>query len=794
MKRFFRFAALAALAVTLVLLTTVILVACNTDVDVDFDVGNDKVKDKVKDPTPTTVALSVDPPAGTIGPSQTISLITDIPGAAIRYTINGAAPTASTGIPYSAPFTLPDLSAAPTTVKAIAYKAGMLDSAVLTTAYTLLPKGTVATPTASPQARAITQSQAITLATATDGATIYYTIDGTYPSPSTSTEYRGPFTLPTDFPVMLQAVAVKADMTASAVMMVVYTNASPLPLPPVSVTATEVSPSSIKVSWSAVPKATGYKVYYALTSWGAKTQVGGTLTGTSYTHTGLTANTTYYYCISAVNSVGEGTMSAPQSGTIYDNVMPIDFSPGTPKKTLDLSGFDAGKQIYLVTVNTSPNSVMGNEAGGVASNSSGSTGSMSRSAVNSADVPPGHHSGAVAFNANPPRITSSMPQESRTWAITRAVISRNIGDKKKFWVEGMGGNWVEIQAELRGRSTYCNIWVMDGLPTNPQQVQNLADKFAQIYPLETKLLGYEYGGGTGGSGGKDGDGRIQILVYNFGQSDVIGFFWSKDFYTQTELNGQGISLKTNLAEIFYINSQYLQSPDLLYSTMVHEFQHMINFNVKYVKNGNNSGTWYDEMCSMIAEDVIDPLIGVAPTNPAHPIAGRISGFLRGYANDGVTTGMGSASYSYKYAFGAYLARNYGGAEFVKNLLANSSTDTASITAALQATAGNPGIDFNYALERFGEAFIFSNTEKATFNKTVTKTIDGTTYTFTGFNIWDNSYGNQTWGGPTIFSSSPSYMLPSSVYVQSSNWYTGSLTSITLNRPTVYGVKLYLMTR
>jgi hypothetical protein len=311
--------------------------------------------------------------------------------------------------------------------------------------------------------------------------------------------------------------------------------------------------------------------------------------------------------------------------------------------------------------------------------------------------------------------------------------------------------------------------------------------------------------------GGDGDDRVQILVYDFYagtgvQGGTAGFYWSKDFFPQESLGTQ----KTNLAEVFYIGARWLtESPDTIYSTLVHEFQHMINFNVKNVQHpGLSSQSWYNEMLSMLAEDMISPLIGIAPTNTGHPTPSRISGFLTAYPNEGVTDWNNDLdSYSYKYAFGAYLARNYGGAELVQNILANNTTNTASITAALQATSGNPsGIDFDYAVEKFAEAFIFTDpvAGRATFNKTVAKTIAGDTYTFEAFDIWNNydltvPAGGyyMPWSGPTVYTlTSHPNMHPYSVFVQSkaTDWRTGTLSSVQLKQPADSGVKLFLMIR
>jgi fibronectin type 3 domain-containing protein len=56
---------------------------------------------------------------------------------------------------------------------------------------------------------------------------------------------------------------------------------------------------------NAVTGATSYRVYYATSDTGSKS-LAGTATGTTYSHTNLSANTTYYYFVTAVNSTGEG--------------------------------------------------------------------------------------------------------------------------------------------------------------------------------------------------------------------------------------------------------------------------------------------------------------------------------------------------------------------------------------------------------------------------------------------------------------------------------------------------------
>jgi fibronectin type 3 domain-containing protein len=85
-----------------------------------------------------------------------------------------------------------------------------------------------------------------------------------------------------------------------------------LPPAPTGVAATSPSKKKITVTWNAVPGATSYRVKRSTTSGGPYTVVGSPTTNT-FTNTGLTSGTTYYYVVSAVNGSGEGPNSVQVS-------------------------------------------------------------------------------------------------------------------------------------------------------------------------------------------------------------------------------------------------------------------------------------------------------------------------------------------------------------------------------------------------------------------------------------------------------------------------------------------------
>ncbi|RKP44493.1 hypothetical protein D7Z26_26650 [Cohnella endophytica] len=90
---------------------------------------------------------------------------------------------------------------------------------------------------------------------------------------------------------------------------------SDLPSIPTGLTATASGTAAIDLSWAASSDATGYNVYRSATQNGTYTLLNTTapVTGTSYSDTGLTDDTMYYYKITAVNAAGESAQTSDVS-------------------------------------------------------------------------------------------------------------------------------------------------------------------------------------------------------------------------------------------------------------------------------------------------------------------------------------------------------------------------------------------------------------------------------------------------------------------------------------------------
>ncbi|WP_224367932.1 glycoside hydrolase family 6 protein [Hyalangium versicolor] len=129
------------------------------------------------------------------------------------------------------------------------------------------------------------------------------------------------------------------------------------PLPPTGLTATSGN-QQVALSWAAALGATSYTVKQGTASSGPFATIA-TVTGTSYTQTGLTNGTTYYFVVSASNSHGESVNTSAVSGTPGSQVLSAPTSllaTATSYSQINLSWTGAaGATGYKVYRSTSAN-------------------------------------------------------------------------------------------------------------------------------------------------------------------------------------------------------------------------------------------------------------------------------------------------------------------------------------------------------------------------------------------------------------------------------------------------------
>jgi hypothetical protein len=266
----------------------------------------------------------------------TVSITDTTSGAAIYYTTNGSLPSpgSATTQLYTVPFTVRTT----TTVNAIATLSGS-NSLVASATYTLQP---VTMPTISPASEsfclAASCSGAVTVSITdtTSGAGLYYTTDGSMPSPGSATTklYTVPFTVSTTTTV--NAIATLSGYANSAVAIATYT-LQPVATPTIT-PGSETFSGSVSVSISD-PSAPSAAIYYTTDGSAPNPGVGTTqLYTTSFT---VTTTTT----VKAMATQSGFANSLVASATYSLVVNSINFSGGfTSTSGLQLNGSAAWNQ------------------------------------------------------------------------------------------------------------------------------------------------------------------------------------------------------------------------------------------------------------------------------------------------------------------------------------------------------------------------------------------------------------------------------------------------------------------
>lgn len=204
---------------------------------------------------------------------------------------------------------------------------------------------------------------------------------------------------------------------------------------------------------------------------------------------------------------------------------------------------------------------------------------------------------------------------------------------------------------------------------------------------------------------------------------VLGYFYPKDNYKKSSFSG------SNERIMFYIDSVMFANhnnetwslddvwPKEIISTLAHEFQHMIHFYQKDVLLDTETETWLSEMLAESTEDLVAIKIlnsGPRGVNYLDGSAGETGNILGRYPlfnshNTESLTSWGNSlsDYALVNSFGAFLLRNYGGADLFHNIVYNEYGDEEAIIDAIHQTSGELKT-FNDLLREWGIGVILSD--------------------------------------------------------------------------------------
>jgi Chitobiase/beta-hexosaminidase C-terminal domain/FG-GAP-like repeat/FG-GAP repeat len=278
------------------------------------------------------------PMAGTYTAAQSVKITDATTGATIYYTTNGTTPTTA-----STKYTGAIAVSASETIKAIAVASGYTISTVATAAYVI--EKPAATPVLSPAAGTYTSAQSVKITSATTGATIYYTTNGTTPT-TASTKYTAAIAVSAS--ETIKAIAVASGYTISAVATAAYVIEKPAVTPVFSpVAGTYTSAQSVKIT----DATTGATIYY--------TTNGTTPTASSTKYTAaisVTASETIKAIAIATRSATSAVASAayviekPAATPVFS----VTAGTYAAKQSVTITDATSGAAIYYTTNGTTP--------------------------------------------------------------------------------------------------------------------------------------------------------------------------------------------------------------------------------------------------------------------------------------------------------------------------------------------------------------------------------------------------------------------------------------------------------
>jgi LruC domain-containing protein len=285
------------------------------------------------------------PATGSYTSVQSVTISTTTSGATIYYTTDGSTPTTS-GTLYSGAISV----GVNMTIKAISVKSGMGNSGVASESYTILLP--VASPTFTPAAGSYTSVQPVTIGTTTANADIYYTLDGSVPTTSSS-HYSEPVSVGVN--LTLKAIAVKAGMTNSPVSSGDYIILLPT-------TAPQFSPAAgtFKTAQNVTITSTtsGASIYYTIDG------TTPTALSTLYSTPVAIAATTTLKAITVKTGMSNSTVTSGDFIILGAANAPT-FSPAsgtyTGSQNITIATTSAGANIRYTTDGTTPSETVGTE-------------------------------------------------------------------------------------------------------------------------------------------------------------------------------------------------------------------------------------------------------------------------------------------------------------------------------------------------------------------------------------------------------------------------------------------------
>ncbi|MBP3742006.1 MAG: hypothetical protein J6J00_03375 [Treponema sp.] len=489
----------------------------------------------------------------------------------------------------------------------------------------------------------------------------------------------------------------------------------------------------------------------------------------------------------SVNANSSASWAYSASSPVYELSSSIN--------SLTITGLSANQTIFLAKTNPTSSAISASktqyisdatnltlttaeESSSESSGSSGSSGSSAGTFTSPGSGGPGHsHYIPVLLSDSTLKVSSSRAATSTSLDIEQ--INPVAGStSKSIYIDADSSlsSYKSSTATLQAIGEYCYVWVVDDLSSDEEPseatISTVAQKFDEMYSLIRNIFGnesdkifYKYENSdftrSDMENLSDTGTMINIVIYDIGddhdnndESGVLGYFYAKDYYPNSEhlstlsnvsYSSSDARIYSNEGKYFYIDAYYTQNEtDMMLSTLAHEFQHMIDWGVKYMDQGLSTSTEFNEMLSMLCEDLMQEYLGISDSDSPK---GRLPMFEQCYTDCGLeyrssSTYLQILSYAANYAFGSWIAREFGGASVISEMSQNEYVDTQAIVNAVNEVKGT-SYSIEDLLKMYACACIIQDADSTyytwpTFNQSTSTNSYSSNYDYplSAINLWN----------------------------------------------------------
>ncbi len=241
------------------------------------------------------------------------------------------------------------------------------------------------------------------------------------------------------------------------------------------------------------------------------------------------------------------------------------------------------------------------------------------------------------------------------------AVPLTVGTTQKFWLINADTNEnFQIDATLLYITPLTYFWAEEGVDVNEDDMKALMDTFdSKIIPTDREFFGSEW------TPGVDGDPHIYVLYAGNLGSNIGGYYSSSDEYNPL------VRQYSNGHEAYVLTSSQPLGDEYAYSTLAHEFVHMIQW-----PTDRNDVSWINEGFAELGAFLNGYDVGGADWYYAQSPDLQLNDWA---TNDSPDFG---AHYGQSFLYLAYFLDRFG-EEATKALTANPENDLASVDDTLK---------------------------------------------------------------------------------------------------------------